>query len=87
MKPSGNDRSVKNGYSKISGPSLDMVFFEASLVEARNGVVVNGVGWELTEETETKCVSNTRSNMRAGLTTKVLLCYTNDRLQKKADFV
>ena len=62
MKPSGNDRSVKNGYSKISGPSLDMVFLEASLVEARNGVVVNGVGWELTEDTEIKSIINTRSN-------------------------
>ena len=62
MKPSGNDRSVKNGYSKISGPSLDMVFFEANFVEARNGVVVNGVGWELTEDTEIKSIINTRSN-------------------------
>ena len=67
MKPSGNDRSVKNGYSKISGPSLDMVFFEANLVEARNGVVVNGVGWELTEDTEIKSIINTRSKQECSL--------------------
>ena len=54
MKPSGKDRSVKNGYSKISGPSLDKAVFEGNLVEARNGVVVNGVGCELTVDTVTK---------------------------------
>ena len=44
MKPSGNDRRVKNGYSKMSGPSLDMAVFGGNFVEARNGVVVKGVG-------------------------------------------
>ena len=42
MNPSGKERSVKNGYSNISGPSRAMVVFDGSLLEDRNGVVDNG---------------------------------------------
>ena len=55
IKPSGKERSVKNGYSSISGPSLDKAVFEGNFVgAARKGVVVNGVGCEVTVETRNK---------------------------------
>ena len=55
IKPSGKERSVKNGYSSISGPSLDIAVFGGNFVgAAKKGVVVNGVGCEVTEETRNK---------------------------------
>ena len=41
MNPSGKERSVKKGYSNISGPSRAMVVFDGSLLEDKNGVVDN----------------------------------------------
>ena len=55
IKPSGKERSVKNGYSSISGPSLDMAVLGGNfVVAARKGVAVNGTGCEVTEETRNK---------------------------------
>ena len=55
IKPSGKERNVKNGYSSISGPSLDIAVFGGNFVgAARKGVAVNGIGCEATEETRNK---------------------------------